>query len=151
MATHVSLILMEDVESLGFAGDEVHVAPGYARNYLLPKGLAAKSTPGTLRLLAARKEKIEAKRAAELSAARELGDKLSGLEISITAQAADDDQLFGSVTARGIAERLAENGIVIDHKHIKLDTPIKNLGSYTVDVKLHSQVVVPLKVVVTRG
>ncbi len=151
MAAHISLILLEDVENLGLAGDEVHVAPGYARNYLLPRGLAAKATPGTLRLLAARKEKIEAKRAADLAAAKELAAKLAELEISIAAQAAEDEQLFGSVTARSIAEKLAESGFSIDHNHVKLEAPIKTLGSYTVDVKLHADVVVPLKVWVVRG
>lgn len=151
MAAHISLILLEDVENLGLAGEEVQVAPGYARNYLVPRGLAAKSTPGTLRLLEARKVQIEAKRAGDLAAARELGAKLSALEISIPMQAAADEQLFGSVNARAIAEKLAESGFAIDHNRVRLETPIKLLGAYNVDVKLHAEVTVPVKVWVVRA
>lgn len=151
MASHTTLILLEDVENLGLACDEVQVAPGYARNYLIPRGLAAKSTAATLRLIEARKDKIEARRAAELAAAQELAAKLAELEISIAAQAAADDQLFGSVTARTICEKLAESGFNIDHNNVRLETPIKLLGSYSVEVKLHAKVLAPVKVWVVRG
>ncbi len=151
MASHVKLILLEDVENLGLAGTEVHVAPGYARNFLLPRGLAAKATAGTMRLLEARKGKIEAKRASELAAAQELAAKLAEVEISIAMQAAADEQLYGSVTNRTIAEKLAESGFAIDHNRVKLDAPIKLLGSYTATVKLHPAVSVELKVWVVRG
>ena len=148
---HVNLILLDDVEHLGLAGDEVHVAPGYARNYLIPRGLAAKATPGTLRLVESRKALIAARREKELADAKALAEKLAGVELSIAMQATEDEQLFGSVTARSIAEKLAESGFSIDHNHVKLEAPIKTLGSYTVDVKLHADVVVPLKVWVVRG
>ena len=148
---HVNLILLDDVEHLGLAGDEVHVAPGYARNYLIPRGLAAKATPGTLRLIESRKALIAARREKELADAKALAEKLAGVELSIAMQATEDEQLFGSVTARSIAEKLAESGFSIDHNHVKLEAPIKTLGSYTVDVKLHADVVVPLKVWVVRG
>ena len=92
---NVSLILLDDVEKLGLAGDEVHVAPGYARNYLIPQGLAAKATPGTLRLIESRKALIAARREKELAEAKALAEKLAGIEISIPMQATDDDQLFG--------------------------------------------------------
>ncbi len=151
MANSISLILLEDVENLGLAGEEVSVAPGYARNYLIPRGMAAKANAATLRLIEARREKIEARRAAELAAAKELAAKLAELEISIAAQAAADDQLFGSVTARTICEKLAENGFNIDHNHVKLEAPIKLLGAYNVDVKVHAQVIVPVKVWVVRS
>ncbi len=151
MANHVKLILLEDVESLGLAGTEVNVAAGFARNFLLPRGLAAKATAGTLRLLEARKTKIETKRSEVLAAAQALAAKLADVEISIAMQAAADEQLYGSVTNRTIAEKLAELGFAIDHARVRLEAPIKLLGSYVAEVKLHPSVSVPLKVWVVRA
>lgn len=147
----VKLILLEDVENLGLAGDEVSVAPGYARNFLVPKGLAAKATAGTLRVLAARKEKIEAHRKQELEAARALAQKVAEADISIPMQAAGDDKLFGSVSARNIADKLAELGIHVDHLKFKLEEPIKQLGKFEIDVKLHHDVTAKVKVWVVRA
>ena len=146
----VNLILLDDVEKLGLAGDEVHVAPGYARNYLLPRGLAAKATPGTLRLVESRKAMIVARRAKELEDARALAAKLAEVELSIAMQATEDEQLFGSVTARMIAEQLAAQGFNVEHSRIKLD-PIKTLGSFEVEIKLHADVTAKVKVWVVRG
>ena len=148
---NVRLILLEDVENLGLAGAEVSVAPGYARNYLLPRGLAAKATAGTLRLLAARQEKIQQRRQEELAAAQALAAKLAEVELCIAAQASEDDQLFGSVGARTIAEKLAESGYEVEHQKIKLDEPIKQLGSYDVEIKLHHDVNATVKVWVVRA
>ena len=148
---HVKLILLDDVEKLGLAGDEVHVAPGYARNYLLPRKLAAKATPGTLRLVESRKAMIAERRAKELAAAQELAEKLNSIEISIAMQATEDDQLFGSVTARMIADELAAQGYKIEHTRIKLDPPIKTLGGVDVAIKLHADVTAKVKVWVVRG
>ena len=91
----VKLILLDDVENLGLAGDEVSVSPGYARNYLLPRGLASKATPGIMRIVESRKAQIAARRAQELADAQALAAKLSEVEISIAMQATEDDQLFG--------------------------------------------------------
>ena len=147
----VSLILLDDVENLGLAGDEVNVAPGYARNYLLPRGLAAKATPGILRLVESRKAQIAARRAQELADAQALAAKLAEVEISIAMQATEDDQLFGSVTARMIADELAAQGYKIEHTRIRLDPPIKTLGGVDVPVKLHADVTAKVKVWVVRG
>ena len=147
----VSLILLDDVENLGLAGDTVNVAPGYARNYLLPRGLAAKATPGILRLVESRKAQIAARRAKELEDAKALAEKLASVEISISMQATEDNQLFGSVTSRMIAEELAAQGYQIEHSRIKLDPPIKTLGSFEVEVKLHAEVIAKVKVWVVRG
>ena len=147
---HVKLILLDDVENLGLAGEEVQVAPGYARNYLLPRGLAAKATAGTLRLVESRKTLIAARRNQELADAKALAAKLACIELSIPMQATEDEQLFGSVTARMIAETLAAQGVTVDHSRIKLD-PIKTLGTFEVEAKLHSDVVATLKVWVVRG
>ena len=147
----VSLILLDDVEKLGLAGDEVHVAPGYARNYLIPQGLAAKATPGTLRLIESRKAMIAERRAKELADAKALAEKLASVEISIAMQATEDDQLFGSVTARMIADELAGQGYAIEHTRVKVEPAIKTLGGFDVEVKLHAEVAATLKVWVVRG
>ena len=148
---NVSLILLDDVENLGLAGDEVKVAPGYARNYLIPKKLAAKATPGTLRLIESRKAQIAARRAAELEAAKALAAKLADVEISIAMQATEDDQLFGSVTSRMVADELAAKEIKIEHSRITIDPPIKTIGSFEADVKLHAEVTAKIKIWVVRG
>ena len=148
---NVSLILLDDVEHLGLAGDEVRVAPGYARNYLIPKKLAAKATPGTLRLIESRKAQIAARRAAELENAKAIAAKLADVEISIAMQATEDDQLFGSVTSRMVADELAAQGFDIAHNRIIIEPPIKMLGSFEADVKLHSEVAAKVKIWVVRG
>lgn len=147
----ISLILLDDVEKLGLAGDEVHVAPGYARNYLIPQGLAAKATPGTLRLIESRKAMIAERRAKELADAKALAEKLASVEISIAMQATEDDQLFGSVTARMIADELAGQGYAIEHTRVKVEPAIKSLGGFDVEVKLHTEVSATVKVWVVRG
>ncbi|MBO5765147.1 MAG: 50S ribosomal protein L9 [Lentisphaeria bacterium] len=147
----ISLILLDDVEKLGLAGDEVHVAPGYARNYLIPRGLAAKATPGTLRLIESRKAMIAERRAKELADAKATAEKLASVEISIAMQATEDDQLFGSVTARMIADELAGQGYAVDHTRVKVEPAIKTLGGFDVEVKLHAEVTATVKVWVVRG
>ena len=147
----ISLILLDDVEKLGLAGDEVHVAPGYARNYLIPRGLAAKATPGTLRLIESRKAMIAERRAKELADAKALAEKLAAIEISIAMQATEDDQLFGSVTARRISEELAGQGYAVEHTRVKVEPAIKTLGGFDVEVKLHAEVTGKVKVWVVRG
>ena len=136
----LELILLEDVEDLGKAGEKINVAPGFARNYLLPKGLAKKVTPGALRQIEARKDRIEAKRKEELENAQAIAKKLEETEITISMQAGEDEKLFGSVTSHIIADALKEQGIEIEQRRINLDDPIKELGVFNVDVKLHSEV-----------
>lgn len=148
---NMKLILLQDVEHLGLAGEEVTVAPGYGRNYLVPRKLAAHSTPGALRVLAANKEKIEAKRRDDLTAAKALAAKLMEIELSIPVQASDDNRLFGSVTNRTIADKLVENNFKIDYQRVLLEEPIKELGKFEVPVKLHSEVTANVKVWVVRG
>ena len=147
----VNLILLEDVEQLGLAGTEVHVAPGYARNFLIPRGLAAKATPATLRMLAARQEKIQQRRAAELAAAQELAGKLADVELSISMQAASDDQLFGSVTSLMVADELKKLGFAVEHTQVKLEEPIKMVGSFDIALKLNQGVPATIKLWVVRA
>ena len=146
----LELILLEDVEDLGKAGEKVSVASGYARNYLLPKGLAEKITPGALRQIEARKDRIEAKRKLDLEDAQALAAKLAETEVTISMQAGEDDQLFGSVTSHIIADALQEQDIKIEHRKIKLDDPIRELGAFNVDIKLHADITATLKVWVVR-
>ncbi len=150
MANQVTLVLLDDVAKLGLAGDEVVVKAGYARNYLLPRGLAAKATPGILRLVESRKAIIAERRAKELADAKALAEKIGQVEISITMQAAEDGQLFGSVTARMIADELAKQGYAVEHSQVKMD-PIKTVGDFDVEVRLHADVTATVKVWVVRG
>ena len=147
----LELILLEDVEDLGKAGDKVNVAPGYARNYLLPKGLAEKLTPGALRQIEARKERIEAQRKDELDNSQALAEKIAKAEITISMQAGEDEKLFGSVNAVMIAEALEAEGISVEHRRIKLADPIKELGVFNVEMKLHTDVIATAKVWVVRA
>ena len=151
MANNVKLILLQDVEALGLAGTEVTVAPGYARNYLIPRGLAAKATPAVLRVLAANREKIEAKRRDELVAAQALAAKLMEITVEIPMQASEDNQLFGSVTSRNVADALVKAGFQIAHTRVMIETPIKSIGEFTVAVKLHHDVTAQVKVNVVRA
>ena len=147
----MKLILLQDVEDLGLAGEEVHVAPGYARNYLIPRKLAAVATTAALRQLAAHKEKIEAQRNAELEAAETLAAKLKTLVIDLQLQASDDGHLFGSVTDRMVAEAIALKGITIIPQRLHINEHIRSLGEYMVSVKLHSKVIVDVKLNVVRA
>lgn len=147
----MDVILMESVENLGEMGETVSVARGYARNYLIPRGLAVLATEGH-RQMVQEHMKLEAKRDdLRRAGAEELAAKLGELSCTLTVQAGDDDKLFGSVTARDIAEALESEELDFDHKMIQLDDAIKQLGVYSVPVKLHSQVEVTAKVWVVKG
>ena len=147
----MKLILLQDVEDLGLAGEEVHVAPGYARNFLIPRKLAAVATTAALRQLAAHKEKIEAQRKADLEAAEALAAKLKEISIDLQLQASDDGHLFGSVTDRMVAEAIALKGITISHQRIHLNEHIRAIGEYNISIKLHTKVIVDVKLNVVRA
>lgn len=147
----MEVILMESVDSLGEMGDTVSVNRGYARNYLIPKGLAVLATDGH-RKLVAEHMKLSAKRDdLRKAAAEELAAKLGELSCTISVQADDEDKLFGSVTARDIADNLASEFTNIEHKMVVLDEAIKQLGVYSVPVKLHADVEVTAKVWVVKA
>lgn len=147
----MDVILMESVENLGEMGETVVVARGYARNYLIPQGKAVLATEGH-RKMVQEHMKLEAKRDdLRRAGAEELAAKLGELSCTITVQAGDDDKLFGSVGPRDIAEALVSDALEFDHKMIKLDEAIKQLGVYSVPVKLHSDVEVTAKVWVVKG
>lgn len=147
----IEIILKEPVEHLGNRGDIVKVAPGYARNYLLPRGLALQVTAGNRRQIDHMKKVAAIKEAEERSAAEALAARLSSVVCIIARKVGDTDTLYGSVTAADIAEVLAAQKIEIDKRRIQLPEPIKALGDFTVPVKVHSGVVAEVKVQVVKA
>jgi large subunit ribosomal protein L9 len=145
----MEVILREHVDNLGRRGDLVKVADGYARNYLLPRKLALLATDGNKKVIEREKVKFDAKEAEEQKVAQAVADRLATVEIEITRKVGETDALFGSVTNADVADALAAKGFDIDRRKIQLHEPIKKLGDYTVPVKLHRDVTVPLKVKVS--
>ncbi len=147
----MKVILKENVEHLGSIGDIVKVAPGYARNFLLPKGLAIEATEKNAKALDHTKRHLEYKKNKVLEAAKQLVAKIEALTLSITHQAGADDRLFGAVTNMELAEHLKAQGLEIDRKRIVLAEPIKHLGDFTAVVKVHPEINAVLKVSVTKA
>jgi len=146
----MDVILREDVEKLGRAGEVVTVKDGYARNFLLPRGLAYLATEGNKRRLASEQRRVDLRAAAEVSGAREAAAKLESVSLSFSMKAGEGDKLFGSVTAGDIAERLGAEGLVVDRKAIELPEPIKALGVYKVPIRLHAEVKPEIRVWVVK-
>ncbi|MEN2994427.1 MAG: 50S ribosomal protein L9 [Thermodesulfovibrio sp.] len=142
------VILKEDVQGLGKAGQIVNVKDGYARNYLLPKGLALVADEKNLKVLEYQKRKIEEEAKKKRQDAESIANRLSSLELKIQAKAGEDQKLFGSITAKDIAEALQKEGFSVEKKQINILEPIKRLGEYEVEVKLLQNVTARLKVVV---
>jgi large subunit ribosomal protein L9 len=131
----VQVILREELPNLGTIGDVVKVKPGYARNYLLPRGLAVEASVRNLHELEHQKRVIADKRLREQKSAAAVADKLGGVKLEFDVRAGEDGKLFGSVTNQDIHRRLEERGFTIDRRRILLDEPIKSLGSH--DVAVH--------------
>lgn len=146
----MQVILKEPLEKLGQIGDVVTVKPGYARNYLIPQGLAYEATPANLRRIEREREQIEKRAAADLATARAQASTIEGVSITFAARAGEEGKLFGSITTADIAEKLAEQGIEIDRRQIVLDEPLKALGVFSVPVRLHAEVRPELKVWVIK-
>jgi large subunit ribosomal protein L9 len=144
----IEVILREDVAALGRAGELVRVKPGYARNFLLPKGLAFEATEGNKKRIAAETRARATRRDAERSEAERLAAALAGLPITIRAKAGEEGKLFGSVTAQDVADALAAQGQSIDRRRVELEHPIKALGEHVVPVRLHPDVHADLRVTV---
>ena len=136
----VKLILRSAVQALGEAGDLVSVKPGFARNYLLPQGLALLATDSRVRELEHHRRVVEERVAREMKQLDVVRKKLAALSLEVTAQAGEEGKLFGSVTTLQIAELLAEKGFEIDRRKISLSEPIKALGEHVVPIKLHRDV-----------
>lgn len=150
----MEVIMLQTVENLGKMGQVVKVARGYARNYLLPKGLAVEASPGAKKMVA-QKMVLAAKQDHRLREAAETLAKdllAKNFAVTITAKAGDQDRLYGSVTARDIGTALAEQkSLDLDHHQILLAEPIKELGEFEVPVKLHSEVQISVKVTVAAA
>ena len=146
----MKVILRQKNEKLGEAGSIIEVKPGYARNYLVPKGIAYMATPDNLKRYESEKEQINWRIIQEKRKAEELAKVLENVSCTITVQVGEEDKLFGSVTSQNIAEVLESQGHVIDKRKIVLEEPIKSLGIYSVPIKLHSEVEAKVKVWVVK-
>jgi len=144
------IILKQDFESLGFEGDTVDVARGYARNYLIPKGIAVEATHANLKALEMRKDKIMARRMKDKDEAERVKEKISQLMVTVRQKAGAEGKLYGSVTTRDIAQELEKEGVVVDRKKISLDEPIRALGEFDVSIRLYPEVMANIKVVVEQ-
>lgn len=144
----ISVILNEDVPNLGHVGDVVNVRDGYGRNYLFPRGFAIPASSRNVKALEHQKAVLVAKRAKMLKSVAEQAKKLGDTMITIARKVGEEDKLFGSVTTRDIADALSTAGFKVDKRAVHLETPIKNLGVYTVEVKLHAEVGAKVKVFV---
>ena len=147
----IQVILTSDVDTLGVEGDAVAVADGYARNYLIPQGLAIPATAGNLRRIETLKKKRETDLAAKLEGAKTMAKKLAKAACTVSAPVGADGKLFGSVTASDIAEELKRAGFEVDRKKIVLEHPLRELGTFDVEIKLHPEVVAPIKVSVVSS
>jgi large subunit ribosomal protein L9 len=145
----VEVILLDTVENLGGVGDKVKVRPGYARNYLLPQGKAAPATADNLARFEARRAEFERRAAEELAAAKARAGQFEGLELTIPAKCGEEGKLFGSIGTADIAEAAAARGLEIERAEVRLaDGPIRTAGETEVELHLHGEVNVTIRVVV---
>ncbi len=146
----MEVILKDAVEKLGGLGDQVKVSNGYARNFLIPKGLAVQATKQNVARLEHEKNLIAQRKQKELKSAEKIGNKIRSLSCVLKRKVGDQDKLFGSVTSIDLAGFLQKNGIEIDRKHILLAEPIRELGTQKVTVQVHPEVSIELKVKIQK-
>ncbi|NMA62195.1 MAG: 50S ribosomal protein L9 [Firmicutes bacterium] len=143
----MKVILQQDVKNIGKKGEIVEVAEGYARNFLLPRGLAVEASAGNVRKVEHQKQTESNKAARELKEAQKIGAKLKDQDVQVSARVGEGGKLFGSVTTQEIADQIRRQfSVEIDKRKIDLKEPIKSLGTHPVTVKVHPQVHVPVKV-----
>ena len=147
----IEVILREDIKTLGKAGEMVRVKPGYARNYLLPHGLAYEATEGNKKRIAAETRARGVRNAAERTEAERAAVTLSAVSLTIPGKAGEEGKLFGSVTAQDIADALARQGHTVDRRRIELEHPIKSLGEHVATVRLHPEVSAQVRVSVVEA
>lgn len=147
----MKVILQQDLATLGKVGDVVRVRDGYGRNFLIPRGIAAVADEANIGRLDHQKRMAAARSARLLKEATDLGTRLSATAVSIRRQAGEDGKLFGSVSNRDVAEALAAEGLSVDRKDITLADPIRNIGVFSVPVKLHRDVTATVKVYVIQA
>jgi large subunit ribosomal protein L9 len=146
----MEVILREDVDKLGARGEMVKVASGYARNYLLPKRLAVAATDSNKKIVEQERQAHLRRDAKEVAEATDLGKMMTNLNVTILQKAGENNQLFGSVTSKDIADVLERQGYTIDRRKIILAEPIKTLGDFTVPLRLHRDVTTEITVHVTK-
>jgi large subunit ribosomal protein L9 len=146
----MQVILRDDLDNLGKSGEVVNVKPGYARNYLLPRGLAIKATAGDIKRVEHEKRVIAARVAKLAKEAQSEADKLSQISVSIAVAVGEEERLYGSVTTRDVAEALKDRGVIVDPKKILLDEPLKALGLAEVPIKVGQGVIATVKVWVVK-
>ena len=146
----MEVILRQAVESVGKPGDVVEVKSGYARNYLLPRGLAFLATEGNKKRIAMEKARLEAAENERIGAAQTIANRLEQVSLTFSARVGEEEKLFGSVTAADIAQQLHSQGFDIEKRQIDLHEPIKSLGVYKVPIKLHAEVKPEIRVWVIK-
>ncbi len=147
----MEVILREAVEKLGHPGDIVKVSAGYARNFLLPRGIAYEATAGNKKRIAQEKATLEAAENARRTAAEEFAAKIEPISLTFAARVGEEGKLFGSVTSGDIVAQLEAQGVHVEKRQIDLPEPIKALGVYKVGIKLHADVKPEIKVWVIKG
>jgi large subunit ribosomal protein L9 len=148
MASQTQLILARDVPNLGRVGDLVTVRAGYARNFLFPKGLALPASPKRVSQFEHQKKLVDHKRRLLKAESEKKAQEISKIQVTLTAKVGDQGKLFGSITSRDIARALAAEGLVLDHRDVKLDGPIRTIGLHKIDLRLEADVTAQVKVVV---
>ena len=146
----MEVILREDIDNLGNRGEVVKVANGYARNFLIPKRLAVAATDSNKKIVEQERQAHLRKEAKQAGEAQDLAKLLNGVSVTIAQKAGENDQLFGSVTSKDVADALAAKNFTIDRRKIQLDEPIKQLGEYKIPVRLHREVTAEITVVVAK-
>jgi len=142
----IEVILREDIKTLGRAGEMVRVKPGYARNYLLPQGLAYEATEGNKKRIAAETRVRATRTQAERAEAERFATTLAGVTLPLSGKAGEEGKLFGSITSQDIADALSHAGHTVDRRRIELEHPIKAVGEHTVTIRLHPEVHAELRV-----
>jgi len=146
----MKVILLESVEKVGKKGDVLNVAPGFARNYLIPRKLAMEVTPSNIKMVEMRQKALKKKEEKERLSYQELIKKLNEVHLEIRRRSSEKDVIFGSVSAADIQEELASLGFEIDKKKIMLDEPIKRLGTFTIPIKIYHDERAEIKVTVSK-
>ncbi|HEX3745461.1 MAG TPA: 50S ribosomal protein L9 [Bryobacteraceae bacterium] len=146
----MEVILREDISNLGTRGQVVKVASGYARNFLIPKKLAVTATESNKKIVEQERQAHLRKEAKLQGEAQDLAKLVNGVSVTIHQKAGENDQLFGSVTSKDVADALAAKGYTIDRRKIQMDDPIKSLGEFKIPVKLHKEVTAEVTVVVAK-
>jgi large subunit ribosomal protein L9 len=146
----MEIILRQSIEDLGKPGDIVKVSPGYARNYLLPRGLAYEATPGNRKRIAMEKARLEAAEGERIKSAQTVAERLEAVQLTFSARVGEEEKLFGSVTTADIAHQLQSQGFEVEKKQIDLHEPIKTLGVYKIPIRLHAEVKPEIRVWVIK-